>query len=483
MKLLKTFTFLPLLCFGVGATEHHGTIELSLMNSVGSIHGDHYYANVTVGTPGQSQTVMIDTGSGTTIFAASNASFCTNSTLCPSTLNATQSSTLEVAYPGGLDSNYGDGTHLGGDLITDVVQISNLMISNVSMGLAHDIRWNYMPPVSGIMGLGYSNLNAVPMKMWNEVRQNPSFVETLVKAKAISSRLFSIYLNTPDLYGSILFGGIDNAKYNGPLTTLNCLNYPDHAIDSWYLKLQEVTMKPYDGPNQTLLRSTTLDPWVAIPDTGCAVWHLPTSAYHKVVGYAGVNPMTIAHERGFVRPCREVAYGNANATRFQIVFAGNGTNTASLDFELADIFAPLTQENGSMIADRYGQPLCRLQIIEVPEYQRVSLISNDVMRAGYWVFDLDNGQISLGQSNLRANISKVVRVQAGTNGLTQAIENLVFETQANKVDRMSGSTTHKLSTATNTIGYTTGAQFYTTSIVAHSSKSAPRLETQRRLTK
>lgn len=124
MKLLKTFTFLPLLCFGVGATEHHGTIELSLMNSVGSIHGDHYYANVTVGTPGQSQTVMIDTGSGTTIFAASNASFCTNSTLCPSTLNATQSSTLEVAYPGGLDSNYGDGTHLGGDLITDVVQIS-----------------------------------------------------------------------------------------------------------------------------------------------------------------------------------------------------------------------------------------------------------------------------------------------------------------------------------------------------------------------
>jgi hypothetical protein len=121
MKLLKTFTFLPLLFFGVEATEHHGTVELSLMNSVGNKYGDEYYVNLTVGTPGQLQSVLIDTGSSSTIFLASDVPGC-NKTLCPQTFNLSASSSFDAVSPGALYAPFGGAAALG-DFVTDVVQI------------------------------------------------------------------------------------------------------------------------------------------------------------------------------------------------------------------------------------------------------------------------------------------------------------------------------------------------------------------------
>ena len=49
----------------------------------------------------------------------------------------------------------------------------------------------------------------------------PSVMETLVNQSKINSQAYSLWLN--DLKantGSILFGGIDTSKYNGPLVTL-----------------------------------------------------------------------------------------------------------------------------------------------------------------------------------------------------------------------------------------------------------------------
>jgi hypothetical protein len=42
------------------------------------------------------------------------------------------------------------------------------------------------------------------------------------------------------------------------------------------------------------------------------------------------------------------------------------------------------------------------------------------MRAGYFVFDLDNGQVSVGQARY-SDESKIVAVQAGPHGLASAI--------------------------------------------------------------
>jgi len=318
------------------------------------------------------------------------------------------------------------------------------------------------------MGLGYSSKEAISRKARKHdgVPSHPSFVETLVKAKVIASRLFSIYHNTLDLYGSILFGGIDTAKYDGSLTTLNCLSKTG-VVDSWYLTLQEVTMRPYDGRNQTLLRSTKDKPLWTEPDTGTPGWRLPTSAYHKVIGYSGARsaePEDWGADSGsFVRVCSDVARGIANTTHFQLKLSGNGTNTATLDFELADLFTPLTAPGGGATTDELGRPLCQLRIVEVPERQQYLVMSSSVMKAGYWVFDLDNGQISLGQARLGIDTSNVVAVQAGADGLGKVTENVIAEAQKVEVEgQMSVPDTWRLSTATSTVGRATGAQPYPT---------------------
>lgn len=318
------------------------------------------------------------------------------------------------------------------------------------------------------MGLGYtSNMSFRRRKEG----MPPTFLEGLVQAGAISSRLYSIYMNTLDQYGSILFGGVDTEKYKGPLTTLNLLRTRNTGkVDNFHLYLEEIKMEPYNEPSQTILRSTNDSKLQTLVDTGTPDWRIPASAYKEVVKRAGGEPAGSERANGvwpgvlsshYVRPCSEVARGLANTTHFEITFAGNGSQTANLRLELADLFSPITMKGGSAATDDTGRPLCFLRVF--PGEHSSLITSSSVMRAGYWVFDLDNGQISLAQANLGGNSSNVVQVEAGPEGLKKAAKNVRAEIQVDKVEGQElPSVSYTLSTATNTIGYATGIESYPT---------------------
>ncbi|KAH0011044.1 acid protease, partial [Aureobasidium melanogenum] len=362
---------------------------------------------------------------------------------------------------GALDIRYFDDTRMMGDLITDVVHFDDRVITNFPMGLAKEGRLRFAP-YTGVLGLGYSSQMAY-LRHHNGVKAFPGFVDTLVQAGAIPSRLYSIYLNTLDLYGSILFGGIDTDKYKGPLTTLNFLRLDQSdRVDDFCLILKKVNMQPNDGPNQTIFQATENVKWYTFLDTGTPDWVLPTSAYHKLIGYAGVLPEAGYYsqsgipDNSFVKPCSEVTRGVDNTTRFELMFAGSGTNTATLQLELADLFTPLLDKNGSAVTNRFGQQMCWLRVSDAQSESVTSWTSGNVMRAGYWVFDLDNGQVSVAQANLRANSSNVVQVEAGTEGLSKAANNLRAETHKVKVKgQISASVVPRLSTVASTASYAT----------------------------
>ncbi|KAI5207135.1 acid protease [Aureobasidium subglaciale] len=494
MEYLMSFTpCLFLLLSGVQAA-YSGTVELALLSSFGNSDGIFYYANISVGTPGQLQTLLIDTGSTDTILHASNASYCKEHDCIGGTYNLSNSSTVEqIEFPR-LDAQYADWSHEIGEYIRDTVQLSmlvrnspgrpnNVEVTGVQLGLA-DYIYTQAPTAAGILGLGYGSYEAIQGR--NEMTHlpvYPTFVDTLVEAGAISSRLFSIYLNTLDQYGSILFGGIDDTKYTGPLTTLNLLQYTvlDYPpkdfqghISNYFLTLQEVTIQPYDGPVQTLLpnRSTRR----TVPDTGTADWVLPTSAFNKFIEHAGVQPFEAFSDEqnppellpeDLVRPCSDVTYGMTNTTRFQLTLTGNGTNSVTLSLQLADLFAPISNADGSAATDFVGRPLCVLRVVEGDEDDDFHIISSGIMRVGYWVFDMDNGQISLAQAHLNTTSSNVVSVEAGPDGLSKVAPNHVAEVQRDKVEGMvQDSVRHTFSTATNTIGYAMGAESVATSRVS-----------------
>jgi hypothetical protein len=344
----------------------------------------------------------------------------------------------------------------------------DITITNFPMGIANRMALRFVP-CTGILGLGYSSPMTSAFDRWLQNSHKvvlpvlpPSSVEALVQAGAISSRLYSIYLNSLGGSGSIVFGGLDTAKYHGTLTTLNTVVRDDKPVHNFYLYLDPVIMHPHDGLTQTLLRSTKERRYTTLPDTGSPSWDLPTSAYHKVVEYAGVistDDLKLSsdfEDSRLVKPCSDLAQGSANTTRFEIAFSGNGTNTGTLNVELADLFTPLTSGDGSTVTDEAGRPMCWLRI-EANDGTFL-ITGSPVMRAGLWVSDLDNGQVSLAQANLRANSSSnVVQVEAGADGMIKAVKELRAETKRIDVeDRTSPTAVYKLSTVTSSVGYSTG---------------------------
>jgi hypothetical protein len=69
--------------------------------------------------------------------------------------------------------------------------------------------------------------------------------------------------------------------------------------------------------------------------------------------------------------------------------------------------------------DSSGNQYCYLAI-SPSKTNSISIWGDAIMRAGYFVFDLDNGQISLGQAKY-SDESQIVAVEAGPHGLASAI--------------------------------------------------------------
>lgn len=124
--LMRSLVYLSLLfCCTRAMVSRPKTVELALMSSVSNTEGIQYFVNLTVGTPGQPQTVFIDTGSSNTVLFSSNASFNNTPGSVGGTFDSTHSSTFEMIKAGALNLYFGLGTTwFNGDYVRDVVQIS-----------------------------------------------------------------------------------------------------------------------------------------------------------------------------------------------------------------------------------------------------------------------------------------------------------------------------------------------------------------------
>jgi hypothetical protein len=119
----RVLSCLGLLSSCASAATTPNTIELAVTSNFANTTG-RYFVDVTVGTPGQLQTMEIDTGSSNAIILASNASFCETSVCEGGTLNSSASSTFETIMPGALRQPYASQESFKGDYFRDRVQLS-----------------------------------------------------------------------------------------------------------------------------------------------------------------------------------------------------------------------------------------------------------------------------------------------------------------------------------------------------------------------
>lgn len=183
-----------------------------------------YVANVSIGTPAQHFTVVMDTGSSNLWVPDSS---CTDYTVSPSCqiqkkYNNRSSSTFYNGCPCSsclLFLPYGSGTVLG-TISMDDVSIGGVNLPNTSFGRVTDepgplSEWG-APTFDGILGLAYP---IIAMPMFSFL---PGPFDEMMSRNLVSQPLFSIFLssNENDTSSFVDFGEISHEHHEGPLVTV-----------------------------------------------------------------------------------------------------------------------------------------------------------------------------------------------------------------------------------------------------------------------
>ena len=168
----------------------------SVQSSLNNYEGLGLYAmNITVGTPPQSLTVQLDTGSSDLWVPVTGSGACEGSTsLCDQlgSFNPKKSSTFkDTKVP--LDLAYGDGTQISGTYGNDTVGFGGISIKGAIVGAADDASTT--TSLSGIIGIGYVDGEAIVQLDDNPDGVYPNLVIQLATNGLINSPSYSLWLN------------------------------------------------------------------------------------------------------------------------------------------------------------------------------------------------------------------------------------------------------------------------------------------------
>ena len=170
--------------------------QSSVQTDLGNYGGLGLYAmNVSVGTPPQSITVQLDTGSSDFWVPVTGSSVCDLQTALCEQLGSfdpsSSSSFKKVAN--GFEISYGDGTQITGDYGNDTVGFGGISMPGAVVAVVDDGQTD--TPLSGIMGIGYPDGEAVVQIEGSEEDQYVNIIQQLKQSGKINTMAYSLWLN------------------------------------------------------------------------------------------------------------------------------------------------------------------------------------------------------------------------------------------------------------------------------------------------
>ncbi|KAH8908205.1 acid protease [Coniochaeta sp. PMI_546] len=388
-----------------------------------NITGGGYYVDVMVGTPGQPITMVLDTGSSDAWFISYNADLCTSKSLqryygdsCGPTFNPSKSSTYALKVRNGFNITYLDGSGATGSYITDDLQINGVTIKSLQMGLATSVVRGV-----GVLGVGFPQNEAAATTY-------PNIIDELAEQGFISSRAFSLYLNDRRANtGTLLFGGVDAAKFIGPLHVLPIPKQPTGYTH--YGVVMSSLSTTYSNGTEVPISSTLAG---AILDSGTTLSYLPDDIAtplfeelgvytdYQTSGYSMIDCAYLDSEPDLVVT---FGFGNGQASggdKFTIsvpvyelvldLLGGYSQLTAGAPFENACLFG--IQSSGSGFGGSSGGGTNETGASDI------TLLGDTFLRSAYVVYDLDHHQIGMAQANLNATgDTKITELTSAGSGL------------------------------------------------------------------
>ncbi|KAI8341333.1 aspartic peptidase domain-containing protein [Chlamydoabsidia padenii] len=367
--------------------------------------GNQYLISIGIGTPPQTFTVTLDTGSADLWIPSTSCP----TDACPNTrFDPAQSSTFNNTNTP-FTIQYGIGK-ASGTYATDIVTIAGAQVTRQQLGLASSTSGilttnkgehtvpnsspdvNTRPKSNGILGLGYPSLTVAANNNNNQSFYNP-VVFNMMQQKVINSPTFSMYMNQGSGWtGEIIFGGVDSTKYIGDLVYLP-VAAPDHQqYTYWRVYGQGITVKGaegYTGDQTFSFANNNKTLGMLILDTGTTLTYLPQPLAQALVS-------AVAGGIG--------GYQFDDQSQTYYIDCAQATTAATVELQMSPTNQPshhpvtlsVPVSNLVIPLDAPTARTARLCLFGVaPSGSRMSLIGDSFLRSAYLVFDMAQNRIGL----------------------------------------------------------------------------------------
>ncbi|KAI4152981.1 MAG: hypothetical protein LQ340_002583 [Diploschistes diacapsis] len=374
--------------------------------------GSLYFANSTIGTPAQNFRFHIDTGSSDLWANTAGSQICQQTQSGQTQANGDIPCSVSGTYDANKSSTYNyvnsdfsikyaDGTGASGDYVTDTLTIGGATIKSQQFGVGYKSTSS-----EGVMGIGYPALEAYVQDSqgsggFNGPAPYANIPQAMVQQGLIKSQAYSLWLDQVDsATGSILFGGVDTAKYTGSLVTLDIVQEGGADVEM-IVTLDGVSIST-SGQNKTALSSSI----PVLLDSGSTLSYLPTAATNII--FPAVGAKYDAQDQVAFCPCSLANSSDALTFSF-----AKGAKTISVDMSDMVLQGGISQDFD-----------CTFGIVPQSSQSGSSgssfTLGDSFIRNAYVVYDMDNNQISLAQTHRFATGSNVMEIQNGTAGVPDA---------------------------------------------------------------
>jgi hypothetical protein len=243
----------------------------------------------------------------------------------------------------------------------------------------------------------------------------------MVLQGVISTRAYSLWLNdleSPE--GEILFGGIDNAKFEGNLAILPLQASSNGVIDSFTVTFAGVKITGQGGVE--VYSAQTNAP--VILDSGTTLTYLPDEIADAIA--EGVGAIT-NNAYGVIVPC-DLAQ---TAGHFHFQF-GNPNNGPIINAEISQFVIPFPSDIASP-RFRNGQTACRWGIR--PSGDNPNLFGDTFLRSAYVVYNLEGNEIGIGQTVFNATNEEIQQITEASSlpGATSTAEGGATQTRSGPI--------------------------------------------------
>ena len=349
-----------------------------------------YLMDASIGTPAQDVKLHIDTGSSDLWVNVADSQFCQeNAATCQAAglYSANDSSTYEY-----VDSQftitYVDGTGSSGDYASDTFAFGGVSIDNLRFGIGYTSSKSV-----GVLGIGYA-AHEVAASYGAPYSNLP---QKLVEDGLISTNAYSLWLNDLDAStGEILFGGVNTEKYTGELQTVPIVPEQGGVYAELIIALTAVGANGNQGSISDNLR------YAALLDSGSSLMYLPNDIADAIFPAVGAE------------------WDENQGTAFVDCSLADSTETLDLTFSSPTIRIPMNE-----LVLTAGADTCILGVARAGS--SVPVLGDTFLRSAYAVYDLENNEISLAQTNFNSTGGTIQEITRSEVPGATAVQNPVTD--------------------------------------------------------